>query len=432
MENISTTKNNNIVLEKKDIKEIIPIRQTNSHKYNYGRVLIIAGSRDMPGAATLAANASLKMGAGVVELATPCLHPAIYPEVIPIKLIDFAVFRIKDFKILNHKTYIQDAVVIGPGMTKNTIQLTRELVLNNPHKSWIIDADGIAAFDVNDKLNKNVILTPHLEEFSRLHKNIDIDIDIKKLNKQKLFDLVKETATKMDCNILLKGPTTFITDGNISYYNNFGNPGMATAGTGDVLAGIIAANIAKKNKGIIKTDFLKTAALSSLIHSLSADYYVKNNDMETLAATDIIDNLKNVIKKNGRSNVRKWFRFISILQLFIATGICIFYSDQENIHLPTISGIDKILHFGAYFIYGLSLQVFFIALFSMNKISRKKYYLLTIICGFLFAISDEIHQYFVPGRHADILDLLIDWAGISLSLLCFGIIKKVYYFVFHK
>ena len=123
---------------------------------------------------------------------------------------------------------------------------------------------------------------------------------------------------------------------------------------------------------------------------------------------------------------RNGFRFISILQLFIATGICIYFSAQENIQLPAMSGIDKILHFGAYFIYGLSLQVFFIALYSNRGISKKKCILLTITVGFLFAISDEIHQYFVPGRNADTFDLLVDWAGISLSLFCFGIIKKVY------
>lgn len=112
------------------------------------------------------------------------------------------------------------------------------------------------------------------------------------------------------------------------------------------------------------------------------------------------------------------------MQLFIATGICIYFSAQENIHLPDLNSIDKILHFGAYFIYGLSLQVFFVALFHKKKISNKKYILLTIIVGFLFAISDEIHQYFVPGRTADVLDVLVDWAGISLSLFFIGIIKK--------
>jgi NAD(P)H-hydrate repair Nnr-like enzyme with NAD(P)H-hydrate dehydratase domain len=72
---------------------------------------------------------------------------------------------------------------------------------------------------------------------------------------------------------------------------------MATAGCGDVLSGIIAANIAKRNKNIFEMDLLKSIALSSLIHSLAGDYYAEHNDMETLIATDIIDNLKNLIKE---------------------------------------------------------------------------------------------------------------------------------------
>jgi VanZ family protein len=122
--------------------------------------------------------------------------------------------------------------------------------------------------------------------------------------------------------------------------------------------------------------------------------------------------------------IHKWFRYISIIQLFIATGVCIFFSSQENITLPNIHKIDLILHFGAYFIYGLSLQVFFIALFYNKSIRRRKYLIFTILIGFLFAISDEIHQYFVPSRSADIYDLIMDWCGISLSLIFFNIVRK--------
>ena len=123
---------------------------------------------------------------------------------------------------------------------------------------------------------------------------------------------------------------------------------------------------------------------------------------------------------------RAWFRIISILQLFIATGICIYFSAQENVRLPDIPRIDKILHFGAYFIYGLSLQVFFIALYHKKEITKRRYITFIIAIGFLFAISDEIHQYFVPGRSADIFDLLVDWCGISLSLICFNIVHKTW------
>ena len=289
---------NNFILEKNDVKEIIPNRKSNTHKYSYGSVLVIAGSLEMPGAAALCSNAAIKMGAGLVTLVTPKIHPAIYPEVIVKSVLTpSGWFVTKNLEIIQQKIYKSNSIIIGPGITKNrTGKLVRELVLNNLDKNWIVDGDGIAAFNLDCKLSKNVILTPHLEEFLRLNKTGTMPIDILQ-NKQTLHNFAKKVADTMNCNILLKGSTTFITDGNISYCNEFGNPGMATAGSGDVLSGIIAANLAKQNKNITQTNFLNTVALSSLIHSLSGDYYAEQYDMETLTATDIINNLKNVIKE---------------------------------------------------------------------------------------------------------------------------------------
>jgi len=124
----------------------------------------------------------------------------------------------------------------------------------------------------------------------------------------------------------------------------------------------------------------------------------------------------------------KIFRFICILQLFIASGICIYFSAQENVELPGISGFDKLMHLAAYFIYGLSLQVAFVAFFAHSERIRthKSIILLVVIVGFLFAISDEIHQYFVPGRMSDIFDLAANFAGISLSLLLLTTVRKCF------
>jgi len=123
----------------------------------------------------------------------------------------------------------------------------------------------------------------------------------------------------------------------------------------------------------------------------------------------------------------KIFRIICIMQLFVASGICIYYSAQEGIELPDISNFDKLAHLVAYFIYGLSLQVAFIAFFSNSKKikTNKNIATLVIVIGFLFALSDEIHQYFVPGRTADIFDLLVDFAGILLSLFFINTVRKI-------
>jgi VanZ family protein len=123
----------------------------------------------------------------------------------------------------------------------------------------------------------------------------------------------------------------------------------------------------------------------------------------------------------------KIFRIICIVQLFVASGICIYYSAQENVELPRISSFDKFVHFGAFFIYGLSLQVALIAFFSNStKIKTNRNIALTvIIIGFLFALSDEIHQYFVPGRTMDMFDLLADMIGILLSLSLLVTVRKI-------
>jgi VanZ family protein len=115
------------------------------------------------------------------------------------------------------------------------------------------------------------------------------------------------------------------------------------------------------------------------------------------------------------------------VQLFIASGICFYFSAQENIELPDISNFDKLAHLVAYFIYGLSLQVAFIAFFINSKKikTNKNIAILVAVMGFLFALSDEIHQYFVPGRSADIFDLLVDFAGILMSLFLIGTVRKI-------
>ena len=122
-----------------------------------------------------------------------------------------------------------------------------------------------------------------------------------------------------------------------------------------------------------------------------------------------------------------FFRIICIVQLFVASGVCIYFSALESIELPDISSFDKLAHLVAYFIYGLSLQVAFIAFFSDSKKikTNKSIAIWVAVIGFLFALSDEIHQYFVPGRNADIFDLLVDFTGIFLSLFLIGTVRKV-------
>ena len=250
----------------------------------------------MPGAPVLSANASIKMGAGIVYLSSIRFHPAIVPEIIqiPIKSREGHINSQHYDEIIPFIS-TSDAIVIGPGMGKDleTLLFIRRVVLENLSKKWIIDADAIGAFNLNDELSNNITLTPHTGEFLRFFNNTNE-------NTTDWFTLLTQATEHLKCNILLKGPTTIITDGTTFYLNNFGNPGMATAGTGDVLTGIIAANVAKNTKyNPQELSLLQVVAYSSLIHSLSADNYVYNSgdvniNMETLTATDIINNIKNI------------------------------------------------------------------------------------------------------------------------------------------
>jgi NAD(P)H-hydrate epimerase len=186
------------------------------------------------------------------------------------------------------------------------LELVRKLVLNNLDKQIVIDADAISAFDTNDVLSKNVVLTPHFGEFSNLiNKNTNSNNDGNIFDGKTDIGILIEIANKMNCNILLKGSTTLITDGVVTYWNNFGNAGMATAGSGDVLSGVIGAILARNNNSHIRQadfNFITEVAISSLIHSLAGDYYAENYDMETLTASEMIKCIKFVLKKKYNNN----------------------------------------------------------------------------------------------------------------------------------
>lgn len=135
---------------------------------------------------------------------------------------------------------------------------------------------------------------------------------------------------------------------------------------------------------------------------------------------------------------QKIFLQVCIFQLLVSTGLCVYFSNQEYIELPEIYDfifdIDKLFHITAFFIYGLSLQVAFFA-FSKKRnmvLNNKMLGLVVIIVGFVFALGDEIHQYFIPGRDADVFDLLVDYIGISLSLLLFSKIRNLIMTIFLK
>lgn len=234
-------------LEDSDLKELLKPREENVHKGNFGYIALIGGSLNYSGAIRLAAmaNCAMRSGSGVVKVALPrSLAYLILPDVLeatvfPLSDHDGMIeFDESEFEVLS-KSVSVIAFGMGIGQSQEIAKAIKYL-LTNFEGTLIIDADGLnelATLD-NDLLTHalcNVILTPHPKEFSRLSGNTMEDILNDPLARAASY------ARRHNCTVLLKGNRSVITDGNVAVVNEKGCAGMATAGSGDVLSGIMAA-----------------------------------------------------------------------------------------------------------------------------------------------------------------------------------------------
>lgn len=274
------------ILEKKDLINIIPKRIKKSSKFNYGKLMIIAGSKMYPGASALCANSAVVMGSGLVYLYSTAFHPALYPEVIQknLKSTPTGSISAEEFDFLLSETENSSALIIGPGLSDNpeTIGLMENLINKAPtHLPIVIDADGLRTFR-NIILQENIILTPHLKEFYHL-LNKDISLEEIALNHTKLAE---EFAKQHNCILHLKGHPSITTNGNKSFWNIYGNAGLAKGGSGDVLTGIIGSLLAQGVEPIWAT------AGGSLIHSQTADLFARYNSKIALTPSLLIKWIK--------------------------------------------------------------------------------------------------------------------------------------------
>lgn len=276
----------------KNIRSLLKKRKSDTHKGTYGRIGILGGSSGMAGSIYLSSLASMRSGAGLSYLIAPKSISTILQikanEQI-IKSIDCENFYYNKeiFNEILEKIKDLDVLAIGPGMGKGDglNKLIDEIIQNTKIK-LLIDADGLNALSKDLSIidtRNNIILTPHLGEFSRL-TNISID----EINKDR-ENIAKEFAKEHKIVLVLKSNHTIVTDGNKIYINKIGNPGMATAGSGDVLTGIIASLM--KN-----LDSYNAAILGVYIHSLAGDIAKMKLGEESLMASDIINNIAEAIK----------------------------------------------------------------------------------------------------------------------------------------
>jgi NAD(P)H-hydrate epimerase len=270
------------LLELSQIKKIYKPRQEFAHKGIYGHTLLIGGSYGKIGAVVLSARASLRTGAGLVSVYIPRCGYNILQTTVP----EVMTITAKDQDFISHLPEdLEKFTVIGIGPGLGTEEPTQKFVINlvkNVKKPFVFDADALNCLSIHKEVLYDLapysILTPHPKEFERLFG--------KSANDFERIQLAKEKANKLKVIIILKGHHSFIAmPEGISYFNNTGNAGMATGGTGDVLTGILTSLL---GQGYAPSD---AALLGVYLHGLAGDIAAENNSMEALIAGDLISYL---------------------------------------------------------------------------------------------------------------------------------------------
>ncbi|TLD41683.1 MAG: NAD(P)HX epimerase / NAD(P)HX dehydratase [Candidatus Jettenia ecosi] len=276
--------------EIKDIPKISP-RKSDTHKGDYGRVLVLAGSIGMTGAACLCSTASLRAGAGIVTLGIPeSLNGIVASQLTCVMTHPLPETQVKTLSDLGRQDILDfsqrfDVIAIGPGLSQYLE--TKRLVLwllQSLDLPIVLDADGINALADNpkilDQIKRHIILTPHPGEMARLVGISTKEVQSRRLEISRMFVKGRRNVT-----LVLKGYRTIVMDEEQFYLNETGNPGMATAGVGDVLTGIIAALLGQQY-----TPF-KAAQLGVYLHGLAGDLAAQETGQISLIATDILDSL---------------------------------------------------------------------------------------------------------------------------------------------
>ena len=281
-------------------------RKQNSHKGDYGHVFILAGNSRYSGAAALCAEAALRAGAGLVTIGIPksLNGPMIKIKpreamTLPLEETPEQTVSAKSFKKISAFCAACQAAVIGPGLGRNasTQSLIRRLIasLKIP---MVLDADALFALAGHmsvlggRRLARRpapCVLTPHEGEMARL-----AGVSVREVRKKRKM-IAKKMASDYNSTVVLKGHHTIVADCHgKSYTNMTGNPGMATAGSGDVLAGIIAALI---GQNIAPFD---AAHYGVYLHGLAGDLAAKDKTQMGMVASDIIANIPQAIKRASR------------------------------------------------------------------------------------------------------------------------------------
>lgn len=266
-----------------------PRRIQNSNKGTYGHVAVIAGSKDIAGAALFAAKAAYVSGTGLVKVYTHEKNRTVIQTKLPEAVLETYDEFANSLKCVESALAWADAIVIGPGMGINgtSKRMLKELLMNT-HVPVIIDADGLNVLaedmELLEESNAKIVLTPHMKEMSRLVKK-DVDDIV-----ENRFAITEELCQKYNVTCLLKDARSIVPDTNgKAYINVSGNSGMSTGGSGDVLTGIIVAFIA----GGLEID--EATRLGAYVHGLAGNLAKEDKGEYGLLASDIIENIPKVL-----------------------------------------------------------------------------------------------------------------------------------------
>lgn len=268
----------------------LPKRYNNSNKGSYGKVAVVAGSKNMSGAAFLCAKAAYSTGVGLVKIYTHESNRVVLqsqlPEAIMMTYDNYmgALFCVED------AVKWASVIVVGPGLGMDTTseRMLYELLLNS-EVPMVIDADALNILSNNMGLIKTcpapIVMTPHMKEMSRLiGKSVD-DIAHDR------FNIARRFAKEYEVNLVLKDAKSIVTNGgDKTYINLAGNNGMSTGGSGDVLAGIIAGMLAG---GL---DLFEAAQIGTYVHCLAGDVAAEKKGKYAMLASDIIASLSEVMR----------------------------------------------------------------------------------------------------------------------------------------
>lgn len=279
--------------EKKDLKDILPARKAESHKGSYGKVLMITGSKGMSGAAYLSAKAAYTAGTGLVQIYTVEENRVILQQLLPEAII--TAYSAYDKEQIESLLEWADVVCIGCGLGQSELSEKILLtVLSEVKTPCVVDADGINLLSNHDEFLRKeetlLILTPHMKEMTGLLK-----CTIEEL-KEERFERISDYTKEHGLVCVLKDSRTMVCKrGESVFLNTAGNNAMAKAGSGDVLAGVIAGLLAQK-----KSTY-EAAAGGVYLHACGGDEAKRLKGSYSVLANDLIEGIAACIKKTEES-----------------------------------------------------------------------------------------------------------------------------------